>query len=80
MLARGSGFGMGVGTFSRPLRRVGVLAMLDGGLDTTQHNASVSEVPPGGSELVPGIVVGVLNDIRCVVDGVEVTHCVISVT
>jgi len=35
MIARASGLGMGVGGLSRPLRGVGVLAMLDARLDTT---------------------------------------------
>jgi hypothetical protein len=35
MIAWASGFGMGVGSLSRQLRGVGVLAMLDAGLDTT---------------------------------------------
>jgi hypothetical protein len=35
MIARTSGLRMGVGRFSRPVREVGVLAMLDAGLDTT---------------------------------------------
>jgi hypothetical protein len=30
--------------------------------------------------LVPGVAVGVIIDSRCVVDVVEVTHCVISAT
>jgi hypothetical protein len=35
MIARASGLGMEVGRFSKPLRGVRVLAMLDVGLDTT---------------------------------------------
>jgi len=38
---------MGVGRFSRPLRGVGVIAMPDAGLDTTQ----CVEVPPGAGLL-----------------------------
>jgi len=34
MIARASGFGMGVGRYSRPLRGVGVLAMPDERLDS----------------------------------------------
>ena len=34
MIARASGLGMRVGRLSRPLTGVGVLAMLDAGLDT----------------------------------------------
>jgi len=35
MIVRESGIGTGVGSYSRPLRGVGVLAMPDAGLDTT---------------------------------------------
>ena len=73
MIARASGFGMGVGRFSRPLRGVGVLAMPDAGLDTTRR----VEVPSGAGVLqllVPGVAVGVIIDRRCVADGVEVTR------
>ena len=83
MIARASGFGMGVGRFSRPLRGVGVLAMPDAGLDTTRRVESVCMVPLGASVLrllVPGVAVGVIIDSRCVADGVEVTRCVISAT
>jgi len=74
---------MGVGRFSRPLRGVGVLAMPDAGLDTTRHVESVCVIPLGGGVLrllVPGMAVGVIIDRRCVADGVEVTHSVISAT
>jgi hypothetical protein len=77
MIARASGFGMGVGRFSRPLRGVGVLAMPDSGLDTTRRVESVCVIPLGAGVLrlhVPGVVVGVIIDHRCVADGVEVTH------
>jgi len=77
MIARASGFGMGVGRFSRPLRGVGVLAMPDVGLDTTRHVESVCVIPLGAGVLrllVPGVPVGVIIDRRCVADGVEVTR------
>jgi hypothetical protein len=51
MIARASGFGMGVGTFSRPLRGAGVLAMPDAGLDTTRRIESVCIVPLGAGVL-----------------------------
>jgi len=73
MIARASGSGMGVGRFSRPWRGVGVITMLDAGLDTTRR----VEVPPGAGVLrllVSGMAVGVFVDRRCVVDGVEVTR------
>jgi hypothetical protein len=63
---------MGVGRFSRLQRGVGVIAMLDAALDKTQ----CLEVPPGAGVLpllVPGVVVGVFINGRCVVDRVEVT-------
>jgi hypothetical protein len=41
MIAQGTGLGIGVRRFSRPLRGVGVLAMLDAGLDITRHVESV---------------------------------------
>jgi hypothetical protein len=65
---------MGVGRFSRPPRRVGVLAMPDAGLDTMRPVESVCIVPLGAGVLrllVPGVAVGVIIDRRCVVDGVE---------
>ena len=83
MIARASGFGMGVGRFSRPLRGVGVLAMPDGGLDMTRRVESVCLIPLGAGMsrlLVPGVAVGVIIDRRCVADGVEVTRSVISAT
>jgi len=83
MIARASGFGMGVGRFSRPLRGVGVLAMPDAGLDTTRRVETVCMVPLGAGVLrllVPGVAVGVIIDSRCVADGVGVTRCVISAT
>jgi len=83
MIARASGFGMGVGRFSRPLRGVGVLAMPDAGLDTTRRVESVCMVPLGAGGirlLVPSVAVGVIIDSCCVADGVEVTHCVLSAT
>jgi hypothetical protein len=77
MIARASGFGMGVGRFSRPLKGMGVLAMPDAGLDTTRWVESVCMVPQGAGPLqllVPGVAVGVIIDRRCVVDVVEVTR------
>jgi len=77
MIARASGFGMGVGRFSRSLRGVGVLAMPDAGLDTTRRVESVCMVLLGAGVLrllVPGVAVGVIIDRRCVVDGVEATR------
>jgi len=47
MIARGSGFGMVVGRFSRPPRGFGLLAISDAGLDTMQHIESVCMVPRG---------------------------------
>jgi len=77
MIARASGLRIGVGRFSRPLRGVGVLAILDAGLDTTRHVESVWKVPLGTGVLrllVPGVAVGVFIDRRSVADGVEATH------
>jgi len=45
MMTRVSGFGMRVGRLSRPLTRVGVLAIPDAVLDTTQRVDSVYMVP-----------------------------------
>jgi hypothetical protein len=73
MIARASGIGMGVGRLSRPLRGVGVIAMLNAGLDTTRCFA----VPQGAGVLrllVTGVAVGVFIDRRCVEYGVEVTR------
>jgi len=83
MIAWASGFGMGVGRFSRPLGGVGVLAMPDEGLDATWRVESACMVPLGAGVLwlfVPGVAVGLIIDYRCVVDGVEVTRWVISAT
>jgi hypothetical protein len=76
MIARASGFGMGVGRFSRLLRGVGVQAMPDAGLDTTRRVESVCVMPLGAGVLrllVPGVAVGVIIDRCCVADRVEVT-------
>jgi hypothetical protein len=76
MIAWGSGLGMGVCRFSRPLRGVEVLAMPDAELDTTRRVECVWKVPPGAGVLrmlVTGVAVGVVIDHRSVVDGVEVT-------
>jgi len=73
MIARASGLWMGVGRFSTLLRGVGVIAMLNAGLDRTRR----IEVLPGASVLgllVTCMPVGVFIDCRCVVDGVEVTR------
>jgi len=83
MIARASGFGMGVGRLSRELRGVEVLAMPDAGVDTTWRVESVCMVLLGAGVLrllVPGVEVGVIIDRRCVADGVEVTRWVLSAT
>jgi hypothetical protein len=51
MIARVSGFGMGVGRFSRPLGGVGVLAMPDVGLHATGCVKSVCEDSLGAGVL-----------------------------
>jgi len=56
---------------------VGVLAIPDARVDTTRRVESVGEVPLGARvlrQLVPGMVVSVIIDRRCVADGVTVTH------
>jgi len=73
MIARPSGLGMGVGRLSKLLRGVGVLAMPDGGQETTLHIESVWVVPLGAAVLqllVPGVAFGVIIDPPCVADGV----------
>jgi hypothetical protein len=83
MIARAYGFGMGVGRFARPLRGVGVVAMVDAEQDATRRIESVSMVPLGAGVLrllVPGIAVGVIIDRRSVADRVEVTLWRISAT
>jgi hypothetical protein len=73
MIVRASGFGIGVGRFSRPQRGVRVLTMSDAGLDTMRR----VEVPPGAGVLrllVPSMAVGVFVDRRCVADGVDATR------
>jgi hypothetical protein len=75
MIAWASGFGMGVGSLSRQLRGVGVLAMLDAGLDTTRPVESDFMVPRGASvlrQLLPGMLGGLIIDCRCVADGVGI--------
>jgi hypothetical protein len=55
--------------------------MPNAGLNTTRCVESVCMVPLGAGSLqllVPGVAVGVIIDRRCLADGVEVTHCVIS--
>jgi hypothetical protein len=77
MIARASGFGMGVGRIPRPLRGVGVQGMSDAGLDATRYVVSVCMVPLGAGVLQllrPGEEVGVSIDCRCVADGVGVTR------
>jgi hypothetical protein len=83
MIARTSGFGMGLGSFSRPLKREGVLRMPDARLDTMGHVESLCVIPLGAGVLRLlglGVAVGEIIDHRCVADRVEVTHCVISAT
>jgi hypothetical protein len=75
MIARASGFAMGVGRLSRPLRGVGVLAMPDAALDTMRRVESVCVIPLCAGVLqllVPGVVFGVIIARRCVAEGVEV--------
>ena len=51
--------------------------MPEAGLDTTRRVESGCEAPPGAGVqcvLVPGVVVGVFIDRRCVVHGVKVTR------
>jgi len=65
MIALAFRLGMGVGRISRLLRGVGVLAMLDAGLDTMRCIESVCDVPPRAGVVrlhVPGVAVGVFND------------------
>jgi hypothetical protein len=60
-----------------------VLAIPDTGLDTTRRVESDCIVPLAACVLrllLPGVVVGVIIDRRCVADRVEVAHCVISAT
>ena len=47
MIMRASGLEKGVGRCSRALSGVGVLAMLQAGLDTMSHVESLCEVPLG---------------------------------
>jgi len=51
MVVQAYGLGVGVGRFSRPRRRVGVLAMPDARLETTRLVESFCEVPPGAGVL-----------------------------
>jgi len=77
IIAGASGFGLGVGWFSRPLRGVGVLALPDAGLDTTRCVESFCVIPLGAGVLrllVPGVAVGVSIGCCCVADWVEVTR------
>jgi len=81
MIVWASGLRMGVGRFSRPLRAVGVLAMPDAGLVTTQHIGYLWENLPGADMqrlVVPSIAVAVFIENHCVPDRVEVTHWVIA--
>jgi len=67
---------MGVGRFSRPLKRVGVLTVPDAGQDITRCVESAYKNTPGAGVLrlcVTGVAVGVLIDGRCVADGVGTT-------
>jgi hypothetical protein len=73
MITRASVFRIGVGTVSRPLRAVRVIAMPGAGLDTTR----CVEVPPGCGllrVLHSGIVVGAFIDCRCVAARLKVMH------
>jgi len=73
MIAWASGLGMAVGSISRPLRGMRVLATPDAGLDTTCRIGFACEVPLGAGVfrlLVPGVAVGVIIDSRCAADGV----------
>jgi hypothetical protein len=73
LIARASGFGIGVGRFSRQLRGVGVIALPNAGLDTTR----CIEVPPSDGVLqllVTGVEVGIFIDRPYEADGVEVTR------
>jgi hypothetical protein len=68
---------MGVGTFSRLLRGVGVPGMPDAGLNTMRHIESVCMIPLGTGVLrllSPGVAVGVIIGCHCVVGMAEVTH------
>jgi hypothetical protein len=73
MLTCASGLGMGVDRCAIPWRGVGVIIMLDAGLDTTR----CVEFPPGAGVLrllLPGVGLGVFIDHQCVADVVEVTR------
>jgi hypothetical protein len=77
MITPASGFWLGVGSFSKPLRGVRALAMQDAGLDTTRCIDSVCMIPLGAGVLrllVPGMAFGVIIDRHCVEDGVDVTR------
>lgn len=68
---------MGVSTFSRPLRGVGVLAIPDAGLDTMRRVQSVCKVPPGADVLrllIPRVAVVIFIAHRSVADGVKAPH------
>jgi hypothetical protein len=78
MIVWALGFGIGVCRFSRPLRRMDVLAMPSAGLNTMGHFKFVCEGPPGAEWL--GVAVGVLIEGRCIVDRVDGTCWVISAT
>ena len=77
MVAQASGLWMWVGKFARPLRGVGVLAMLNARLDRMGCGESVCEIPLGAGVvrlLLPGIAVGKSIDHHCVENGVQVTQ------
>jgi hypothetical protein len=79
MILWASGSGIGVGRCSRLQRGVRVIAMPDAGLKTK----GCIEVPLSASVLpllVPGVGVVVFIHRRCISDGLEVTHSVISAT
>jgi hypothetical protein len=68
MIVRAPGVGMGVSRYPRPVREVGVLPMLDAGLDAPRRIKSVWIVPLRTGLLrlvVPGLGVGVMIDCCC---------------
>jgi len=83
MIARTSAFGLGVDRVPRRLAGMGMLGMLDVGMDATWRIETVWMVRLGAGALrllVPCIVVAVNIYCRCVADAVDVTHWVISAT
>jgi hypothetical protein len=75
MVAQAAGVGMGAGRFSNLWRGLGLQAMPDVRLHTTQLIESVCEVPLGAGVLqmsIPRRVVGVVMHSNWVADGVIV--------